>query len=145
MSKDIRARLQSEQLHHAAARGNLDEVNVCLTRKYPVNRFDDIGKTPLHYAVEGGHIEIVDRLIACGANVNAHDERHIGNTPLSDNVRHCSYAMAKRLIQAGANPSIPGWMGLTALDRANERTDIEASKIRVLLKEAAKRREKAAK
>jgi hypothetical protein len=43
------------------------------------------------------------------------------------------------LIAAGADPTIPGWMGLTALDRADDRDDLDASKIRVLLKGAVKR------
>jgi ankyrin repeat protein len=112
-----------------------------LQRKYPVNRFDDLGKTPLHYAVRAGRIDVVDRLIRAGANVNAHDERVIGNTPLSDNARECSYEMAKRLIDAGADPTIPGWMQLNALHRAAERKDSEALKIQRLLKEAAVRRQ----
>ena len=111
-----------------------------LRRKYPVNRFDDLGKTPLHYAVQSGHLDVVDRLIEAGANVNAHDERVIGNTPLADNARECSYEMAKRLIDAGADPTIRGWMQLNAIDRAADRKDADARKVQRLLKEAAERK-----
>lgn len=142
MGDEISAQFQREQLHRAAEEGNLARVEELLQRKYPVNRFDELGKTPLHYAVEGGHLDVVDRLIRSGANVNANDERQIGNTPLSDNVGKCSYAMVKRLIDAGADPTIPGWMQLTALDRTAERTDADAGKIQRLLAEAAKRRKR---
>src|SRR5438094_10189471 len=110
MSHDLTAQFQREQLHEAAQDGDLARVDELLKQKYPVNRFDFLGKTPLHYAVQGGHLHVVDRLIEAGANVNAHDERWAGNTPLSDNVRDCTYEMTKRLIDAGADPTIPGWM-----------------------------------
>jgi len=34
---------------------------------------------------------------------------------------YCSLDVAKVLVQHGANPRIAGWMGLSALDRAQER------------------------
>lgn len=139
MSRDLVAQFQREQLHSAAAAGDLARVNELLRRGYPVNRFDDLESTPLHYAVERGHIAVVERLIAAGANVNAHDERVIGNTPLSDNIEECSYEMVQRLVDAGADPTIPGWMQLTALDRARKRTDGDAPRIRQLLQRAAER------
>ena len=101
MSREFDAQLQREQLHFAAGRGDLAGVNDFLDRKYPVNRFDSIGKTPLHYAVQGEHFDVVDRLIEAGAKVNAHDERWIGDTPPANYARTCSYEMAKRLVDAG--------------------------------------------
>ncbi|HEY2584674.1 MAG TPA: ankyrin repeat domain-containing protein [Tepidisphaeraceae bacterium] len=139
MSHDLVAQFQREQLHRAAAEGEIERVDELLRLGYPVNRFDDLGNTPLHYAVERGHIAVVDRLIAAGADVNAHDERVIGNTPLSRSVGECSYEIAQRLIEAGADPTIPGWMQLTALDRVRKRTDADAPRIRRLLQHAAAR------
>jgi len=141
MRHDLTAQFQREQLHRAAQNGDLARVEELLQQKYPVNRFDDLGKTPLHYAVQEGHLEVVDRLIRAGANVNAHDKRTIGNTPLGDNARECSYEIAKRLIDAGADPTIPGWMQLNALHRASERKDSDARKVESLLKVAAERRQ----
>lgn len=140
MSRKLADQFQREQLHRAAASGNQAAVEQLLKQKYPVNRFDDLGKTPLHHAVAGGNIAIVDLLIRAGANVNANDERVIGNTPLSDNIAKCSYEMVKRLIDGGADPTIPGWMQLNAIHRAAERKDVEAEKIQALLNEAGKRR-----
>ena len=134
------AQLQREQLHSAAQNGNLARVNELIDRNYPLNRFDDLGKTPLHYAVASNHLDIARRLIEAGANVNAHDERVIGNTPLSDNSGDCTYEMANLLIDAGADPTIRGWMQLNALDRARNRNDANARKILRLLEETAERK-----
>jgi ankyrin repeat protein len=141
MSRDLTAQFQREQLHRAAQDGDLVRVNELIERKYPLNRFDDLGKTPLHYAVQDNRLEVVKRLIEAGANVNAHDERVIGNTPLSDESRECTYEMAKVLIDAGADPTIRGWMQMNAIDRAREREDANARKILRLLEEAANRRQ----
>jgi ankyrin repeat protein len=140
MSHDVIAQFQREQLHRAAQDGDLARVDDLLKRKYPVNRFDDLGKTPLHYAVKCEHLHVVTRLIAAGANVNAHDVRMTGNTPLSDNAHSCSYAMARTLIDAGADPTIPGWMQLNALQRAEQRNDADAREIQRLLKGVQRRR-----
>lgn len=136
----MHARFQREQLHWAASKGDVAEVQRLLAAKYPINRFDELGWTPLHHAVSEGHLDMVDVLLAAGADVNAHDERRIGNTPLSDNIRACSFEMAKRLIDAGADPTIRGWMQLSAIDRAAERTDADAKKVRRLLADAALRK-----
>ena len=45
-----------------------------------VNTKDEIGRTPLHYAAYDGHKEIVERLIANGADIKAKDKG--GFTPL---------------------------------------------------------------
>jgi ankyrin repeat protein len=120
--------------------GDLARVNKIIEQKYPLNRFDDLGMTPLHYAVQNNRLEVVKQLIEAGANVNAHDERVSGNTPLSDCARESTYEMAKMLIDAGADPTIRGWMQMNALDRARERKDANARKIVRLLEETPNRR-----
>lgn len=137
MSRDLVAQFQREQLHRAAGDGDLARVDDLISRKYPLNRFDDLGMTPLHYAVQNNCLQVARRLIRAGANVNAHDERTIGNTPLADNARECTYEMAKVLVDAGADPTIRGWMQMNALDRARQRTDANASRTLRLLEHAA--------
>jgi ankyrin repeat protein len=141
MIRDLVAQFQREQLHRAAQDGDLARVNNLIERNYPLNRFDDLGKTPLHYAVQDNRLQVVRRLIKAGANVNAHDERTIGNTPLGDNARECTYEMAKLLVDIGADPTIRGWMRMNALDRARERKDASARKIVRLLEDVAARRQ----
>lgn len=135
--RSLDAEMQREQLHSAAQHGDISKVKQLLDRRYPVNRFDDLGKTPLHYAVEGEHFDLVEMLLRAGAKVNAHDERVIGNTPLGDNAGTCSERMARLLIGAGADPTIPGWMQLTAIDRAQVREEPEGRKVLALLRSAA--------
>jgi ankyrin repeat protein len=130
--------LEREQLHQAAQDGDLARIEELLQAKYPVDRFDDIGNTPLHYAVKSGRLDVVGLLLRAGANINAHDERTISNTPLADNADTCSFEMAKYLIDAGADPTIRGWMQLNAIDRAAERTDPDADRVRLLLQQAAR-------
>ena len=127
-----------DRLHNAAEEGNLNEVKQLIQEGYQVNDFDELGMTPLHYAAENGHVEVMKYLLKSGANVNAHDEGRAGNTPLGEVAGNCSYEIAKILIDAGADPTIPGWMQLTALHKAAERKKPEGQRIYKLLKKAAK-------
>lgn len=130
---------QIERLHFAARNGEVEEVKELLKDGYQSDAFDEFGKTPLHYAAEGSHLDVLRTLIDAGANVNAHDERVIGNTPLREVASNCSYEVAKTLIDAGADPTIPGWMNLTALHKAQERRRPEGLRVRELLEQAAAR------
>ena len=130
---------EREQLHFAAQDGDVERVTRLLKDGYQPNVFDDLGKTPLHYAAEGGHLDVLRLLLASGADVNAHDERVIGNTPLREVASNCCFEVAKILIDAGADPTIPGWMQLTALNEAQDRTQPEGVRVRHLLERAAQR------
>lgn len=69
------------QIHYAAAAGDLAMVKRQLEyRPDLVSSKDDEGNTPLHIAVEFGHKEVMELLLAKGADVNARDED--GWTPL---------------------------------------------------------------
>ena len=71
-------------LHFAATHGELDRLSVLLSRpavRLNVDSRDpDTGWTALHFAARGGHSEFADRLIGCGADVNALGPE--GETPL---------------------------------------------------------------
>jgi ankyrin repeat protein len=101
--------------------------------------FDDLAKTPLHYAAENGHIDVIRVLLEAGADVNANDEPRIGNTPLRQVADRCSLAVATVLVEAGADPRIPGWMQITALHEAEGRNDEEGTRVYDLLKSVADR------
>lgn len=115
------SQFEDEQLHYLAQSGDLEGVRRLVASGHPVDAFDDLGKTPLHYAVESDHVDVAALLIEAGAEVNAHDESVIGNTPLGEVSATCSLQMAKLLVAAGADPQIRGWMQLSALDRARDR------------------------
>jgi ankyrin repeat protein len=137
-------RFEEQRLHRAADAGDLAAVQELLRLGRDVNAFDEIGKTPLHYAVLGEHFEIVDWLLRHGAKINAQDERVIGDTPLGEAASSCSLRMARLLITAGADPTVRGWMHLNALDRAQSRKrsegiSSEGHAVFMYLKEMAKK------
>jgi ankyrin repeat protein len=139
--------IDREKLHAAAGEGDLASVRDLLGRGHPVNAFDFLGKTPLHYAVLGEHFAVVDALLRAGADVNAHDERTIGDTPLGEAAGTCSLRMARLLVEAGADPTIPGWMQVRALDRAEQRrheqgTGSEGQAVSNFLREIAQKQGK---
>jgi ankyrin repeat protein len=109
---------QKHSLHVAAMHGDLEQVRTSIRRGEQLSRFDEIGKTPLHYAVEGGHLEVAKELLEAGANVDAQDERITGDTPLATVAGNCSVEMVELLLGAGADPARQGWMQLCALDHA---------------------------
>ena len=130
---------EREKLHFAAQDGNVGEVKRLLKEGYQPNLFDELGNTPLHYAAMRGHLDVLHVLLAAGADVNAHDESVIGNTPLGEVARTCSFEVTKILIDAGANPTIAGWMRVTALDEVRTRAEPEGLRVRELLEQAAAR------
>src|SRR5947207_12353262 len=131
--------LRREQLHFAAQDGDVETVTRLLNEGHELNVFDELGKTPLHYAAALGHLDVMRLLLASGADVNAHDERVIGNTVLRDIASNCSFDVAKILVDAGADPTIPGWMMLTTLDKSEERKKPEGVRVHQLLFQAARR------
>lgn len=124
---DLEARFERERLHDAAEAGDLPAVQDSLGRSFPVNAFNELGLTPLHLAVRGEHFAVVEYLLRHGADVNAHDERVIGNTPLCDAADTCSLRMARLLVESGADPTVRGWMWLNAVDRAKQRRHSEGT------------------
>ena len=129
-----------ERLHRAAASGDVETIRALLIDGCDINAFDkDLPRTPLHYAVIESKIEAARFLLEAGADVNANDADRIGNTPLAQVADGCSLEMAELLVEAGADPTIPGWMQLTAIDRSACRSDAEGPKVHSLLLDAAKR------
>jgi ankyrin repeat protein len=122
-----------EELHLAARDGDLTRARMILAGGADPNGFDDLSYTPLHYAVKHDHLDMVSLLLTYGADVNAHDESHIGNTPIREFASNCSLAMAKLLLDAGADPTIQGWMQLNALDVAKGRKRGDGPKVYELL------------
>lgn len=117
-------------LHIAAEHGNREIVELLLNAggKSVLNKFDEISRTPLIWAVKKGHFEIALMLIEAGADVNAFDESRIGNTALREIADTGSYQIIELLVKAGAEPTIPGWMQITALDIARKRAKEKSRK-----------------
>jgi ankyrin repeat protein len=115
---------EQERLHRAADEGDLLEMKKLVSIGLDVNLFDDLARTPLHYAVQAGHYKAAQWLLDNKAGVNANDEKKIGETPLCFAVQGDYPEMVELLLQQGADPDITGWMGLSARMRAQNRTGI---------------------
>jgi ankyrin repeat protein len=62
-------------------------------------------------------------LLRHGACINANGDVTIGETPLALAVQADQVGIVRVLLESGADPDIPGWMGLTARIRAYRRAD----------------------
>ena len=135
----VRAKRREEDLRQAAASGDIAVVKRLLTEGCDPNSFDELGMAALHHAAEHERLEIVELLLQHGADVNGRDERRIGDTPLGEVASTCSLALARLLVQAGANPTIAGWMGQTPLDRSRARKRGDGPRVHELFVAAAQR------
>lgn len=124
---------EAERLHRAAENGDIQEIERLLLLGYDVNLFDDMGHTPMHRAIVGRQSKVVDVLLRHGALVNANDDATIGETALALAVQGEHVGLVRLLLESGADPDIPGWMGLTARDRACRRADAVGQEIRNVL------------
>jgi ankyrin repeat protein len=129
--------LQAEKLHFAAMDGDASRCAQLIAEDYDPSAFDELGKTPLHYAAENEHLDVVALLISHGADVNARHEPSIGNTPLAEAAGSCSLRMARMLLDAGADPTIRSWMQLNAIDRAQDRKRGDGPRVYELLRRYA--------
>ena len=128
-------------LHAAAQDGDLEWAARLLAEGWPLDAFDQLSYSPLHYAVDKGHLQLAELLLECGADVNAVDPdvERIGESPITALGHEAKFVTVKFLVEHGADPTIPGWMGMTALDTAACRKDGEGVGIhRLLLKQARK-------
>lgn len=107
-------------LHNAARRGDLPMVDFFLQHDCPktLEQFDYIHETPLICAANHGQTEVVARLLSARVNPNARDEQQVGNTAIREAVRGGHTEIVSLLLQAGADPTIEGWMAISAVDQA---------------------------
>ena len=124
---------ERERFHRAAADGDMPEVERLVHSGAEIGAFDDLSRTPLHYAAEQEHYKVAQWLLEHGANVNAYDEKMIGETALCLAAQKDYPEMVELLLSHGANPDINGWVGLTARVRAQRRTDDDGRKIAALI------------
>ena len=87
-------------LIEAAKNGDCAAAQEALRRNADANAMID-GWTPLFWAAQEGHTEIVDLLLAAGANVNVSDPG--GFTPLKQAVSESHLDVLERLLLRGAD------------------------------------------
>jgi ankyrin repeat protein len=80
---------------------------------------------PLRAASEDGHLEVVERLLAAGADVNAGFPLDSGQTALQAASKCGRLEVVERLLAAGADVNADPWLGRTALFVASEGGHLE--------------------
>jgi len=89
-------------LHNAAYLGNLEIVDRLIKKgAASVNEGNFRGQTPLHFACEKGHPEVVARLLDAGADIEAGDA--LGRTPLMVTSMSRNMEVVKILMKRGAD------------------------------------------
>lgn len=94
--------LRLDVIHVSAREGEVDDILKNIDDGVSVNLRDSEGRTPLHWAVDRGHLKIVEILINRSADVNAKDNE--GQTPLHYAAVCEREEFAKLLIKHGADP-----------------------------------------
>jgi ankyrin repeat protein len=106
--------LLAQDIHEAANSGSMQKVKMLLEKDPElVNAIGETGRMPLHWACKGVHFEIVEYLVANGADVNALDQNRIA--PLHSIAARGHVQAAKLLIQNGAKIDIRGRRNNTPL------------------------------
>ncbi len=100
-------------LLEAAAGGATAQVSGLLAQGADINT-DGPDGTPLHLAIRFGHVAMVRKLVAAGADVNV-VSFHVGVPPLVLALHHRTESMklTKMLLEAGADPNGTGRSGRT--------------------------------
>ena len=62
--------VMSYLLHKQVMTGEISNVRSVLSPGVNLNELDELGNSPLHWAVMGGHIDIVELLLRIGADPN---------------------------------------------------------------------------
>ena len=124
----------ARSLHQAVVEGDIDQVNLLISKGADVNMKNRMGWSPLHTAIQNRRQAIVEPLIAKGANVNAKDNR--GQTPLHVAVNLGQKEVVELLIAKGADVNVMGSRGDNALSLAQRRGNKEI--IDLLVKHGAK-------
>ncbi|MEU4834667.1 ankyrin repeat domain-containing protein [Streptosporangium sp. NPDC023615] len=85
---------------------NLTQIRLRLARGFdPGRRLPWLGTTPMHQAAKEGAVQVIELLLASGAEVDAVDPD--GATPLWEAVRHGWDDAVRALLAAGADPWRP--------------------------------------
>ncbi|MDH4271667.1 MAG: ankyrin repeat domain-containing protein [Candidatus Aminicenantes bacterium] len=125
---------QAADIHQAAEAGDLAKVKA-LVEKDPacVKAKDGNGRTPLHLAAQGRHLEVLRYLVDKGADLDALDNN--GIAPLHILARSGQTEAARFLIEKGADIDIKDPVKLTPLNMAAE-SGLEAM-VKMLIEKGA--------
>ena len=121
-------------LLQAAARGELETVQTLLTAGGDPNVRNDLGQTPLHWAVGGSHMDVANALLTAGADPGARDND--GQTPLHVAVRKGEMEIFNILLKAGADPDAVNNAGQNTSHVTSKSGHEEVPNVRGVLQQA---------
>lgn len=93
---------KNSPLHNASYLGNLEIMDLLLKKgSASLNEGNFRGQTPLHFACERGHPDVVIRLLDAGGDIEARDLQ--GRTPLMTTVTSKNMEVVNALLKKGAD------------------------------------------
>ncbi len=116
----------ADALHAAALDGDTKRVSALIESGVDVNARTESGSYALNGAAAANEIEIIEMLLARGADPNVQNGE--GDTPLICATKYAggSAATVRILVEAGTDMSIKDDKGMTALDHAKAQGEQEA-------------------
>ncbi|KAK7282546.1 hypothetical protein RIF29_11426 [Crotalaria pallida] len=99
--EDHESDLKMDAIHEFAREGDMANLVKCIENGVSVNLKDSEGRTPLHWAVDRGHLDVTELLVGKNADVNAKDND--GQTPLHYAVTCEREAIAEYLVKHNAD------------------------------------------
>ncbi|KAL0403248.1 UNVERIFIED_CONTAM: Acyl-CoA-binding domain-containing protein 1 [Sesamum radiatum] len=106
--------LELDAIHAFAREGDEEKLLKCIESGVPLNLKDTEGRTPLHWAVDRGHLNVTVLILEKKADVNAKDDE--GQTALHYAAVCERAAIAKLLMEHGADIQIKDKEGNTPVD-----------------------------
>ncbi|XP_020571580.1 acyl-CoA-binding domain-containing protein 1-like [Phalaenopsis equestris] len=106
--------LRLDAIHDSAREGEVDSLLKNIENGVSVDLRDSEGRTPLHWAVDRGHLKIVEILLSKSADVNAKDNE--GQTSLHYAVICEREDFAELLVKNGADTEIKDNDGNSPID-----------------------------
>lgn len=103
-----------DAIHAFAREGEVDNLLKCIESGVPVNLKDSEGRTPLHWAVDRGHLNVTELLVSRNADVDAKDNE--GQTSLHYAAMCEREAIAEYLVKQDADIGIKDNEGSTPSD-----------------------------
>uniref|UniRef100_A0A803L2H7 ACB domain-containing protein n=1 Tax=Chenopodium quinoa TaxID=63459 RepID=A0A803L2H7_CHEQI len=102
--EDSGVEMKMDAIHAFAREGDVENLLKCIENGISPNSKDSEGRTPLHWAVDRGHLPVIDLLYSKDADINAKDNE--GQTALHYAVVCDREAIAEYLVKHNADVDI---------------------------------------